>query len=149
VNAQVDRALADVVLELEADFILFRSALSVRDSSEHPALWAKTVKRLWFKVFQMSAWQVRTSADVPSRPGQLEQEVREMTSERNAAIAILASALVASSDEPDHREVVIEGLRRNVLQYLETPEGQVRRARVDHSLSGDLRSRGLKVRTLE
>src|SRR4029453_422201 len=97
----IDIGGADVVLELEADLVVFRCTLPRRDSSAHPALWARIAKRLWFKVFQMSTWEVRTSAEVPLAPSDLPRELAEIASARQAAIHLLASALVAVSGHSD------------------------------------------------
>jgi hypothetical protein len=108
------------------------------------------VKRLWFKVFQMSApWTSGPARRCPRCPPELVQELAETPSARQAAIRLLASASVVISGYPDHRDAEAECLRQNVVQYLATSEGQEQRARVNRSLAADLRARGLNVTGLE
>jgi hypothetical protein len=145
----IDTGGAGVVLELEADLILFRCSLPRRDPSEHPALWARIAKRLWFKVFQMSTWEVRTSAEVPLVPSDLPRELAEIASARQAAIHVLASVLVAVSGHSDRLAAEAERINRNVVRFLETLEGQDQKAQVHQSLAGDLRAAGLEVKSLE
>ena len=145
----IDTGGAAVVLDREADLILFRRTLPRHDPSEHPALGARIAKRLWFSVFQVSTWEVRTSAEVPVVPSDLPRELAEIASARQAAIHLFDSVLVAVLGHSDRLAAEAERINRNVLRFLETPEGQDQKARVNQSLAGDLRARGLEVRTLE
>jgi hypothetical protein len=82
-------------------------------------------------------------------PKRLAEEVAVMPSARQAAIHLLACASVAVSGQAEGQEVEASRLRLNIVRYLETPEGQERKARVNQSLAGNLRVAGLEVKSLE
>jgi len=126
--------LAVVVLELEADLVEFRTALRQRDPGEHADLWKRESKRLWFKVFQMSQnWR-----DAPPIPSEVARELAGMSSPRQAAIRMIASALTTVSGEPDRLEAEADRLERSVGRFLDTPEGQARKAHIERDLTGGL-----------
>ena len=129
----IDTGGAAVVLDLEAELILFRCSLARRDPSEHPALQEKCTKRLWGKIFQISeGWSSssirrpdppRPRPEKPPMPERLAEEVAKIPSARQAAIHLLACASVAVSGRATGQEAEVNRLRRNVVRYLETPEG--------------------------
>jgi hypothetical protein len=128
-------ARACVVLELEADLVEFSAALRQRDPGEHAALWTRQIKRLWFKVFQLSGQEER---GVPPMPDHLARELPASLSWRQAAIHIVASAMTAVSDRPDSVFSDGDRLQVEVERFLETPEGRERRAHIEENLPGRL-----------
>lgn len=78
------------------------------------------------KVFQMSS----TVADAPPVPAELAEELPGMTP-RAAAVRLIARAQASTAEQP--RDVVAEAEKvgRNVERFLDTPEGQARKAQLD------------------
>jgi hypothetical protein len=126
-----------VVLELEADLVQFRGVLSQHDPREHPGLWARLAKRLWSKVFQMSPQWGPQWLDAFPTPEDLSSVLRGIGSARGAAIYILARARATVSERPESLEAEAERLERQVERFLETPEGQERKAYIDRRLTSE------------
>ena len=93
-------------------------------------------------------WSDSPRARPETMPERLAEEIAGMFSARQAAIHLLASASVGVSGQDDGWEAEALHLHRSV-RYLETPEGQEDKARVNQSLAGDLRAAGLEVTSLE
>jgi hypothetical protein len=130
---EIDIPSAAVILELESDLRVFRASLSRHGPSKAaPALWDRATNRMWFKVFQMSTsdrW-----GDVPSMPAELAEELNEMEP-RAAAVRVVARAQAKIAGRSMDVRAEATRLERNVERFLETPEGQKRKAYLDRSLN--------------
>ena len=74
---ELDIPAACAVLELETDLRTYRASLTRPVPESPPSPWQRAVKRLWFKVFQMSAsdnW-----SDVPAPPVSWRRNLRDLS----------------------------------------------------------------------
>jgi hypothetical protein len=127
----LDIPAACAVLELETDLRAYRASLT-RPVPEPSSPWERAVKRLWFKVFQMStsnSWR-----DVPSAPADLAEEL-EGLEPRVAAVRLVARARARIAGRPGDALAEAEWLTQNTERFLETPEGRERKAYLDRSLN--------------
>jgi hypothetical protein len=127
VSDDIDIGLASVVLELEADLMVFAADLQRCDPSDHSDHWTRIAPRLWSKVFQMSPHWL----DAFPAPAELALVLRGIGSPREAAIHILARARATVSQRPNSFEAEAASLEGNVERFLATPAGQERKAHID------------------
>jgi hypothetical protein len=127
VSDDIDTGLASVVLELEADLVVFSADLQRCDLSEHSDHWRRICPRLWSKVFQMSPHWLEAFPV----PEDLAVALRRISPPRTAAIYILARARATVSRRSEDFEAEAASLERNLERFLATPEGQERKAHID------------------